>query len=66
MTLAHPEAPASQYRMAASDTPPELMTLVSGLIEGAPLDRAQEQAAVRARWASAKPNNSKSSPATKP
>jgi len=66
MTLARPEAPANQYRMAASDTPPELMTLVSGLIEGAPLDRAQEQAAVRARWASAKPNNSKSSPATKP
>jgi hypothetical protein len=59
MTLAHPEAPASQYRMAGSDTPPELMTLVSGLIEGAPLDRAGEEAAVRTRWANAKPNPAK-------
>lgn len=66
MTLAHPEAPASPYRMAGSDTPPELMTLVSGLIEGAPLDRAQEQAAVRARWAGTKSGDFKPSPATAP
>lgn len=66
MTLAHPEGPASQYRMAGSDTPPELMTLVSGLIEGAPLDRAQEQAAVRARWAGTKSGDLKPSPTTTP
>ena len=42
--------PTPDYRTAASDTPPAVLSTVDRLIAGAPLDAAQERAARDAGW----------------
>jgi hypothetical protein len=42
--------PATAYRAAASDTPPEVLASVDNLIAGAPLDAAAERAARDKGW----------------
>jgi hypothetical protein len=42
--------PATDYRTAASDTPPAVLATVDRLIAGAPLDAAQERAARDRGW----------------
>jgi len=43
-------APGPAYRTAGSDTPPEILAAVDGLIAGEPLDQAGERAARARGW----------------
>ena len=49
MAVAH-EAGAGDYRMAASETPPEVVEAAQGLMVGEPLDAEAEAVAQKAGW----------------
>ena len=50
MALATAPAAAGDYRMAGSDTPPEVLRAVEAMIDGEPLDAAAEAAARAQGW----------------
>lgn len=50
MTVARQAGHSGDYRMAASETPPEVMAAVDALITGEPLDAEAEAAARKAGW----------------